>query len=57
MKITENPAEHRPLTNRDLFEKQMAMLKVFLDHGAISQEQYDVSANGLIEKMHLQPKE
>lgn len=49
--------EQAHLTNEYLYRRQMAMLKVFLDHGAISQEQYDVSANGLIEKMHLQPKE
>jgi hypothetical protein len=39
------------LTNRDLYEKQMKMLKEFLDSGAISKLQYDTSVQGLKEKM------
>ena len=39
------------LTNRDLYEKQMKMLKGFLDRGAISKLQYDTSVQGLKEKM------
>jgi len=46
-----------PLTNGDLYRRQMAMLKSFLEHGAISPEQYRTSADGLTRKMHLQPKE
>ncbi len=46
-----------PLTNGDLYRSQMAMLKGFLEHGAISPEQYRTSADGLTRKMHLQPKE
>ena len=46
-----------PLTNEDLYRRQMAMLKSFLEHGAISQEQYRTSADDLTRKMHLQPKE
>ena len=46
-----------PLTNGDLYRRQMAMLKSFLEHGAISPEQYRISADGLTQKMHLQPKE
>lgn len=45
-----------PLTNEDLYRRQMAILKNFLEHGAISPEQYRTSADGLIRKMHLQPK-
>ena len=45
------------LTNEDLYRRQMAMLKSFLEHGAISPEQYRASADGLTRKMHLQPKE
>ena len=46
-----------PLTNEDLYRRQMAMLKSFLEHGAISPEQYRTSADGLTQKMHLKPKE
>ena len=46
-----------PLTNGDLYRRQMAMLKSFLVHGAISPEQYRTSADGLTQKMHIQPKE
>lgn len=46
-----------PLTNEDLYRSQMAMLKSFLEHGAISLEQFRVSTDGLTSKMHLQPKE
>jgi hypothetical protein len=45
-----------PLNNGDLYRRQMAMLKSFLEHGAISLEQYHTSADGLTRKMHLQPK-
>ena len=45
-----------PLTNEALYSRQMAMLKRFLEHGAISPEQYRASADGLTQKMHLQPK-
>ncbi len=44
---------HKKLTNRDLYEKQMAMLKEFLEHGAISEEQYRISTEGLRQKMKL----
>ena len=45
-----------PLTNEDLYSRQMAMLKRFLEHGAISPERYRTSADGLRRKMHLQPQ-
>lgn len=45
-----------PLTNRDLYNKQVAMLQCFLEHKAISQEQYQISVDGL-NQMKLQPGE
>ena len=51
------PIRQEPLTNEDLYRRQMAMLNSFLVHGAISPEQYRTSADGLTQKMHLQPKE
>lgn len=36
---------------RDLYERQVEMLKLFLERGAISQEQYDKSYGDLTEKM------
>ena len=39
------------LTNCDLYEQQMEMLKEFLDRGAISKQQYETSARGLKEEM------
>ena len=38
-----------------LFEKQKQMLDEFLAHGAIDKTQYDISLNGLIEKMGIKP--
>lgn len=37
--------------NHQLFLKQKAMLDMFLDHGAISKDQYDKSLNDMAEKM------
>lgn len=42
---------YKPLTNEDLYHSQMAMLKSFLEHGAISKEQYDHSSKVLTEKI------
>jgi hypothetical protein len=55
--LNTNPetTEQEPLTNGDLYRRQMAMLKSFLEHGAISPEQYRTSADGLTQKMHIQP--
>ena len=36
---------------RDLYERQVETLKLFLERGAISQEQYDKSYGDLTEKM------
>ena len=36
---------------RKLYEKQKALLDTFLEHGAISQQQYDKSLGDLTEKM------
>lgn len=38
-------------TNEELYHKQMELLKTFLEHGAISQAQYDKSSHDLTEKM------
>lgn len=57
MWTTDEEPRCKPLSNRDLYEKQMVLLKGFLEHGAISQEQYRVSADGLRQKMHFQPEE
>lgn len=40
-------------THRQLFEKQKAMLDLFLAKGAISQAQHDKSLGDLREKMHI----
>lgn len=41
------------LTNEDLFNRQMEMLKGFLQRGAITMAQYETSAEGLRKKMKL----
>ncbi len=46
-----------PRSNRELYEKQVALLKTFLEHGAISQAQYDKSYRDLTAKMDCSPKE
>lgn len=38
-------------TNEELYKKQMKLLKTFLEHGAISQAQYDKSSHDLTVKM------
>lgn len=38
-------------TNEELYHKQMALLKTFLERRAISQEQYNISTKDLAEKM------
>ncbi len=43
--------DSKSITNEDLYQSQMAMLKGFLDRGAISREQYDHSAKVLTEKI------
>lgn len=39
---------------RELFERQKSMLETLLEHGAISNEQFEKSLNGLIEKMGVE---
>ena len=39
--------------NRRLFHQQVELLKTFLEHHAISQEQYNKSYNDLVAKMGL----
>ena len=41
----------KQLTNEDLYNEQMELLDTFLKNGAISQAQYDRSAEGLKTKM------
>ncbi len=41
----------KKLTNGDLYEQQMKLLKTFLDTGAITEAQYHHSADVLTEKM------
>lgn len=40
---------------RDLYLRQKQLLDTFLEHGAISQAQYDKSLGDLTEKMGMQP--
>ena len=40
-------------SRRRLFEKQKAMLDLFLEKGAISRAQHDKSLGDLREKMHI----
>ena len=41
------------MTNKDLYEKQIKILKTFLQTGAISEAQYRKSADALKEKMDI----
>ncbi len=41
---------------RDLYLRQKQLLDTFLEHGAISQAQYDKSLGDLTEKMDMEPK-
>ena len=40
-----------------LFLKQIRTLDTLKEHGAISGEQYEISYNGLVSKMHITEKE
>ena len=40
---------------RDLYLRQKELLDTFLEHGAISQAQYDKSLGDLTEKMGMEP--
>lgn len=40
---------------RDLYLRQKELLDTFLEHGAISQTQYDKSLGDLTEKMGVKP--
>ncbi len=39
------------MTKRELYDKQMELLKMYLERGAISKQQYDKSVKDLKEKM------
>ena len=41
----------------ELFFKQKETLDAFVSRDAISKEQYNISLNGLIEKMHITKEE
>lgn len=43
--------------NKELFLRQCALLKQYLDTGAITQAQYDKSYHDLAEKMGYQPED
>ena len=53
--ITETPDAWETLTpeekRRALYDRQVATLKTFLEHGAITQAQHDKSLHDLTEKM------
>ena len=53
--ITETPDAWETLTpeekRRALYDRQVATLKTFLEHGAITQEQHDNSLHDLTVKM------
>ncbi len=40
-----------------LFLKQVHTIKTLKEHGAISAEQFDISYNGLVSKMHVTQQE
>ena len=40
-----------------LFKNQKELLDTFVSRDAISKEQYEISLNGLIEKMHITQEE
>ena len=50
--------ENEPMTaedkKRDLYLRQKQLLDTFLEHGAISQAQYDKSLGDLTEKMGME---
>ena len=50
----------KPMTTeekkRDLYLRQKELLDTFLEHGAISQAQYDKSLGDLTVKMGMEPK-
>ena len=48
---TDKNEDSRPMSKRELYDKQVRLLKTFLEHGAISQSQFDKSFHDLTEKM------
>ena len=48
--IQTQPKKH---TNAELYERQVRLLRTFLEHGAISQAQFDKSYHDLTEKMRI----
>ena len=56
MKIIDNETKAED-KSRDLYLRQKKLLDTFLEHGAISQAQYDKSLGDLTEKMGMQPSD
>ncbi len=48
-----NSQKEKKHTNEELYNKQVELLKTFLAHKAISQEQFDKSFHDLTEKMGI----
>lgn len=48
--MTENEQKNK---NRELYERQVETLKLFLENGAITQAQFDKSFHDLTEKMKM----
>ena len=52
MEVTQEPQSQSPQEKRKaLYDRQVALLATFLEHGAITQAQHDKSLHGLTEKM------
>ena len=49
----QTPSPNEVHTNEELYQKQVAMLRLFLEKHAITQAQFDKSYHDLTEKMHM----
>ena len=56
-RMTEEDTMTAEEKKRDLYLRQKELLDTFLEHGAISQAQYDKSLRDLTEKMGMQPND
>lgn len=54
METLVGPGQSPEEKKKELYLKQKELLDQFLEHGAISREQYETSLNGLTEKMHME---
>ncbi len=57
MELTNNSINTTKLTNEELYNNQVELLKTLLEHNAITQAQYDKSFTDLTEKMGFGKKE